>query len=132
MKRSPAAVWYRQDLISNARRVGALEARLRLREERAHGPAQQDDIISSLNRPRERRLVAIEPAQDALEESRRAALDERGGFIVAVELEERRKKRQDEGKRDLGSANSKSVSHAQPDTHPGGERARIRDRAAER
>lgn len=97
-----------------------MEVRMRLREERAHGPAQQDNIISSLDRPRERRLVAIEPAQDALEESRRAALDERRGFIVAVELEERREERQDESKRDLGSANSKSVSHAQPNTQPAG------------
>lgn len=77
---------------------------MRVREQRAHGTTEKDNIVSSLDWLREGRFVAIQTAHNTLEKSRRATLYKQRSFIVAIELEERREERQDECKGDLESS----------------------------
>jgi hypothetical protein len=72
-----------------------------VREEGAHGSAEQDNVISSFNRPREGRFVCVETTQEALKECRRPTFDEGGSFAVAVEFEELGEQREDKGEGDL-------------------------------
>lgn len=57
--------------------------------------------MSRINRTGEGSLVSVEAAEDRLEERRGAIGVELGAFVVAVELEELREQREDEGEGDL-------------------------------
>ena len=65
-------------------------------EERAHGSAEQNDVIAVVDGFGEGVLVGVEDGEDAGEEGVR-----RGGFEVAVEFEEFGEEREDEGEGDL-------------------------------
>lgn len=72
-----------------------------LRKQGAHCAAEQDNVVAGLDRARKRRLVAIEAADDALQQGRRAAIEESGSFAIAIEFEQAREERQDECEGDL-------------------------------
>lgn len=68
-------------------------------EKRAQSTTEEDNIIARIDGSGEGRLVGIEVAQDMGEDSLGVLLGGiRGGFGVAVELEEPGEQRQDEGK----------------------------------
>ena len=67
-----------------------------VREQGASSSSQQDNIISGVYRPRERSLVFVQAGEDMLQQRRRAVVEERGGFAVAVELEQLGEQREDE------------------------------------
>ena len=79
------------------------------REKAAQGATEQDDVISGVDGARKSGLVGVEVAEDAGQQrlgGRRGGVE--GRLDTAVELEELREQREDEGERDLGSAESAS------------------------
>ena len=67
-------------------------------EERSQRTAQEDDVITIVDRPRKGVFISIQSRQDAIENRVRAL---GGPLKIAVELEELREQREDEGKRYL-------------------------------
>lgn len=82
------------------------------REERAQGSAQKDYVMARIDGPRKGGLVAVQAAENLLEQSRRASTERRGGFAVAVEFEEPGEKWEDKGEGGLrGGRWPTTVSH---------------------
>lgn len=73
----------------------------RAREERAHGAAQQHNVVARVDAAGKGGLVAVEAAEDLAQQRGRAMAGQGRGLAVAVELEELGEERQDKGEGDL-------------------------------